>query len=970
MTQQSFLSATGGVVREPYTALTSAVGCLLVCLLALVAAPAALAEGGGPVPCATSAACDDGDVCTDDVCRSGECLHLANSAGCDDGVGCTIGDVCAGGVCAGTPSCAEGEECHLLIGVCQLVDGDNDGLADVNDPCVDDARNRCYGPVASDARGELRINANVSGAECYGTKTDCNGDVWYRDAGYSRAGNAGVCGLDGGGEGCVIAGIDAIFGCDDEETEDLFQCGHFDAGPAPELWYGFALPDNDYLVNLYFANTFRETSAVGTRVFDILLEGATVYDDFDQVAAAGASATAVVRTAIVSVIDGTLDIGFGHEIENPALKAIEVLAAGECITDGDCDDGDACNGVESCQAWTCAAGTAPVCDDGLFCNGAEWCDAGLGCQAGEVVDCGDGVDCTVDGCDEDADACVSTASDAMCDNGAYCDGAEVCDGQLGCMAGQPVDCNDGIECTVDGCDETADACVGTASDALCDNAEYCDGAEVCDAQLGCTAGPAIDCNDGVECTVDGCNETADGCDHVATDSLCDDGTYCNGAETCDAAGGCEDGKAIDCNDGVECTVDSCNEDADGCDNLAADALCDDGSYCNGAETCDAAGGCEDGEAVVCDDDVECTEDSCNEDAEGCDNLAADVLCDDGGYCNGAETCDAASGCQAAEAVSCDDGVDCTVDGCNEDADACDNLAFDAMCDDGSFCNGAETCDAAGGCITGETVECDDGIDCTADGCNDETRGCDFLAADAFCDDGAYCNGLETCNASTGCVAGSTPCDDGVPCTVDGCDEDADSCSSAPSDAVCDDGLFCNGLEVCDVTGGCVTDTPAPDCGGDDTTCGVGMCDEELQGCVVAATNEGGECSDGDDACTLDDVCADSQCSGIPLCDPECQLCKDGECFSLCGNPYASTDNLLTVVDSLFTIRAAVELEECPMCVCDVNGDNEINVSDSLVLMRYVVGLDEEMSCPGPGSSTTTTMSVTTSTVTSTTLLFD
>ena len=39
------------------------------------------------------------------------------------------------------------------------------------------------------------------------------------------------------------------------------------------------------------------------------------------------------------------------------------------------------------------------CDDGLFCNGAETCDTGTGeCLPGTPVDCDDGVGCTVDAC--------------------------------------------------------------------------------------------------------------------------------------------------------------------------------------------------------------------------------------------------------------------------------------------------------------------------------------------------------------------------------------------------------------------------------------------------------------------------------------------------------------------------------------------------------------------------------------------
>jgi len=36
----------------------------------------------------------------------------------------------------------------------------------------------------------------------------------------------------------------------------------------------------------------------------------------------------------------------------------------------------------------------------------------------------------------------------------------------------------------------------------------------CDAQLGCQAGTPVDGDDGVDCTIDSCNEATDSCDHV------------------------------------------------------------------------------------------------------------------------------------------------------------------------------------------------------------------------------------------------------------------------------------------------------------------------------------------------------------------------------------------------------------------------------------------------------------------------
>jgi len=55
-------------------------------------------------------------------------------------------------------------------------------------------------------------------------------------------------------------------------------------------------------------------------------------------------------------------------------------------------------------------------DDGIFCNGSRACDPVLGCVT-VPVNCDDGVDCTIDSCDVTLDQCVHKPNHAMCDDG-------------------------------------------------------------------------------------------------------------------------------------------------------------------------------------------------------------------------------------------------------------------------------------------------------------------------------------------------------------------------------------------------------------------------------------------------------------------------------------------------------------------------------------------------------------------------
>ncbi|MEK6676046.1 MAG: hypothetical protein AABZ47_10390, partial [Planctomycetota bacterium] len=66
-----------------------------------------------PLQCCSAADCNDGTVCTNDICSDGFCLHSNNTLPCDDGLFCTASDVCGGGICAGSGDpCTGGQLCN------------------------------------------------------------------------------------------------------------------------------------------------------------------------------------------------------------------------------------------------------------------------------------------------------------------------------------------------------------------------------------------------------------------------------------------------------------------------------------------------------------------------------------------------------------------------------------------------------------------------------------------------------------------------------------------------------------------------------------------------------------------------------------------------------------------------------------------------------------------------------------------
>ncbi len=79
-------------------------------------------------------------------------------------------------------------------------------------------------------------------------------------------------------------------------------------------------------------------------------------------------------------------------------------------------------------------------------------------------------------------------------------------------------------------------------------------------------------------------------------------------------------------------------------------------------------------------------------------------------------------------------------------------------------------------------QCDDGFDCTFDACDQEILRCRFLPDDSQCQNGIYCDGLEICDNKLGCRLGEpVTCSDGNPCTINTCDEATGDCLSVPRD---------------------------------------------------------------------------------------------------------------------------------------------------------------------------------------------
>src|SRR5687768_12009850 len=78
---------------------------------------------------------------------------------------------------------------------------------------------------------------------------------------------------------------------------------------------------------------------------------------------------------------------------------------------------------------------------------------------------------------------------------------------------------------------------------------------------------------------------------------------------------------------------------------------------------------------------------------------------------------------------------------------------------------------------------------------------DSCLTDAICDDGCFCNGTEQCEDGV-CATGGDPCPDTVECTADVCLEEANRCFHEPQHEMCGNDNACDGTEICDLARGC------------------------------------------------------------------------------------------------------------------------------------------------------------------------
>jgi hypothetical protein len=393
--------------------------------------------------------------------------------------------------------------------------------------------------------------------------------------------------------------------------------------------------------------------------------------------------------------------GCETEADCPSTQS---CAEGICTRNGACSTTGDCPADQHCDAGTCTNNNA--CVDDSQCLQSERCDGEACARLGActtTAECGGGGRV----CDDGLCVRAQCRDDDECDDGQFCNGVETCDEATGCLSGTAPNADDGIDCTIDACDEVNDVVVNTGNNSRCDDDNICTD-DVCEVGVGCTfpadngalpaPGPNDDCR----------REVCDGGDISLIPA--------NGETPVQGPAGdclreiCLDGDPVSRANDVEVPPQGPTDDcvAETCQEGAVVQVAADGEVPPQGPTNDCTQQVCSGGQVIDQPAAEtppqgptndCTRQVC-ENGQVSDVPAAETPPGDGSECNSASCVNGTPTYTPIDAV-CDDNITCTVGTCELDG-SCDHTPDDSLCscppDHTPLCAPSDPAANADGCL--------------------------------------------------------------------------------------------------------------------------------------------------------------------------------------------------------------------------------------------------------------------------------
>lgn len=631
------------------------------------------------------------------------------------------------------------------------------------------------------------------------------------------------------------------------------------------------------------------------------------------------------------------------------------LGEGPCLVDAVCNgwdpvcpstvapDGSSCDTdedlctIESCNGGNCVLERTLNYDDGAFCNGVETCDPATGFMVeGTSPACDDGDSCTVDTCNHVYNMCVHFPMEGTygpC--GTEEDDYAICEyGEWQCEGSSLVP---NITC-VGAVYPTADEICGNSIDDNCNGLvdEGCNASSTpCTSDADCAGFEHSQCQAAI------CDFRYDYCAvvNLAEYTPCDDGLACTTNDMCDEAM-CV-GTPVVCDDGNECTKDSCTEPNGICvydpEPMFQRACNLEDNLCSINDSCDNQGNCIEGNYLKCPVFAPCQAATCNPTTGLCDNSTLSGSCDDGNPCTEYDSCGAGE-CHGSEWSPSPSPPYCFNSYCDPDTGVTRVELMSGYCfiegscrswgdlKPGAYCAycfpeiSTNEWSFPGPQSGGSYLGCGDTTICTE---NDQCRSDLGTCQGTWIDCSVYqdqCNEPGCSNEAGGCFFSPLP--NGTPCSGNACyvnecynggcwPYDPVDCSYLITDAQCQytdcdevegcfvlnytDGTPCNiDYDICStgnptcVQGVC-TPGEIPVCSNVTEQCGTYQCWDPDVGCVFVPFPDGASCDDSS-LCTENDQCISGSCTGDPVECGDGYACTIDYCFPESGCVHASLPN--------------------------------------------------------------------------------